>query len=105
VGARVAALAEHRRGDQAYGSWCAALRAAGLPARIPAKDLPRRERVAEAKRLANLGFPIHQIADVLQVSPATVRAYRLSEPCPNCGDPITTACLRAVTEHGPGVDV
>ncbi len=76
-----------------FGSWCKALRAAGLPARIPERDLPLRERVEVARRLRAQGLTQAVIADALQVSRLTVRCYLAAEPCPNCGRPITTVLL------------
>jgi hypothetical protein len=77
-----------------HRSWTKALRAAGLPARIPERELPLPERVEAARRLRAQGLTQAVIADALQVSPLTVRCYLASEPCPACGNPITTVLLK-----------
>lgn len=76
-----------------FGSFSAALRAAGFPARIPPRELSRPERVAAARRLRERGWTVARIADDLLVAESTVRCYLNATPCPACGEPVTTAWL------------
>jgi hypothetical protein len=69
-----------------FGSWAAAVRAAGLP---PARHVTRRrgleERVDAVRRLTAQGYGTAEIAALLEVSPRTVRNYRRAGACRDCG--------------------
>ena len=68
-----------------FGSWRAALQAAGLPT-APALAMPRRERVHTAQRLQGR-LSADELADVLGVTAGTVRSYWNAGTCPRCGGP------------------
>ena len=80
-----------------FGTWSAALQAAGLPVRALRFDDTPAQRVARARLLATAGIPRTQIASRLGVSPASVHNYLHARPCPRCGGPVTNpraeACL------------
>jgi hypothetical protein len=67
------------------GSWRAALEAAGLPAPRPLA-IPRRERVETAQRLQGR-LSADELADLLGVTPRTVRSYWRAGTCRRCGGP------------------
>jgi DNA-binding CsgD family transcriptional regulator len=75
-----------------FGTWSAAVRAAGLP---PARPIaPRRgleERIAAAKRLSAQGHATGAIAALLEVAPRTVRGYLRAAPCRDCGTFVVTS--------------
>src|SRR4051794_11105126 len=68
-----------------FGSWRAALHAAGLPVAAPLR-VGRRERVAIAQRLQN-ELSAAEIAALISVHPRTVRTYRRAGVCARCGGP------------------
>jgi Homing endonuclease associated repeat len=73
-----------------WGSWSAALVAAGLPATVREFDMPWRTGVAAARRLAAEGTAQTRIAARLgsAVSPRTVRNYLQAGDCAVCGTPL-----------------
>lgn len=71
-----------------FGTWCDGLRAAGLPARIPHHDLPPRERMLAARRLARTGMSPRAIADLLGIGAGTVSGYLRGATCPACAGPL-----------------
>src|SRR4051794_38276555 len=66
-----------------FGSWRAALGAAGLPGAAPLR-VPRRERVETARRLHGQ-LPEAEIAELIGVHPRTVRSYLRAGTCTRCG--------------------
>ena len=86
-----------------FGSWCNALRAAGLPARIPQHDLPLPERILAARRLAVDGHALGAIADTLGVAKSTVHGYLNGSDCPDCGGPLVrgAACRSCIPRRRP----
>jgi hypothetical protein len=85
-----------------FGTWSAAVRAAGLP---PARRIaPRRgleERIAAAQRLSAEGLAASEIAALLEIAPRTVRGYLRARPCLDCGTPVVTSdrCGRCVARR------
>jgi hypothetical protein len=72
-----------------FGSWSAALEAAGLrDGRMAPWDLDLAERVAVAPRLDRAGLKAAEIAELLDVKPQTVRNYLRASACPVCGGPV-----------------
>jgi hypothetical protein len=68
-----------------FGSWRAALEAAGLPVAAPLR-VGRRERVAIAQRLQG-ELSADEIAALIGVHPRTVRSYWRAGVCARCGGP------------------
>src|SRR3954471_9065518 len=66
-----------------FGSWRAALSAAGLPGPAPL-GVPRRERVETARRLRG-HWTQAEIAELIGVHPRTVRDYWNAGTCARCG--------------------
>lgn len=89
-----------------FGSWSAALEAAGLPARRLTFEQPAAERVATARRLSSAGQTVRQIAEALGVSLSSVRNYLSAGSCLQCGGPVpspnATRCI-ACTAPEPTV--
>ena len=88
-----------------FGTWNAALEAAGLPLRRPttAPASERAERIAVARRLSRAGLTSREIADLIDVSARTVRAYLNAGRCADCGaDVVTPAarCPSCAARHG-----
>ena len=86
-----------------FGTWAAAVHAAGLPpsrAIAPARGLA--ERVEAAQRLSAQGLGPAEIAALLEVSPRTARGYLTARPCRDCGAPVVTAerCRRCAARRG-----
>jgi DNA-binding CsgD family transcriptional regulator len=79
-----------------FGTWNAALSAAGLPLRRPpaAPASGREERIELAQRLARSGLGSGEIAAILDVSPRTVRAYLGAGRCVECGTWVVTSAER-----------
>jgi len=72
-----------------FGSWSAALEAAGLREdRIAPWALDLAERVTAARRLDRAGLKAAEISELLDVKPRTVRAYLRASACPECGGPV-----------------
>jgi hypothetical protein len=92
---------------QHFGSWGAALEAAGLDARRLTFPTTVAERVTRARRLAADGHGPTVIAARLGVSRSSVHNYLAARDCPRCGEPLTTpaaeAC-RECTRHAPTVE-
>lgn len=76
-----------------FGSWCNGLRAAGLPARVPEHDLPRKERILAARRLSAAGLSVRAIGDTLGVGASTAHAYLRAGDCPACDGPLVTGAV------------
>jgi Homing endonuclease associated repeat len=72
-----------------FGTWSAALEAAGLPARRLTFDSSVIQRVHDARRLAASGMSIRSIAEQLDVSASSVHNYLRARECPDCGGPVT----------------
>lgn len=73
----------------AFGTWNAALRAAGFrPHREVQRARHRAQRVADAKRLSAQGLRTAHIAALLGVSSRTVGRYLRATGCSACGDPV-----------------
>lgn len=89
-----------------FGSWSAALAAAGLPARRLTFESSVAERVEAARRVAQTGLTLPAIAQALEVSVSSVNNYLRARQCPGCGGPVTspraTRC-GACTAHEPTV--
>jgi hypothetical protein len=81
-----------------FGSWSAALEAAGLPARNLTFETSVAERVESARRLARGGVPIREIAGELGVSVSSVHNYLRAGDCPDCGRPVTNPRARRCSE-------
>jgi hypothetical protein len=77
-----------------FGSWSAALEAAGLPARRLVFDSPVAERVDAAHRLAAAGWGATAIAQLLGVSRSSVHNYLNAGSCSDCGGPVTNPTAR-----------
>src|SRR4051812_23726934 len=77
-----------------FGSWRAALQAAGLPS-YPPLVLPLRERVAIAQRLRGV-CTVHETAELVGVSHWTIYGYWNAVRCAGCGgwqiDPQASGC-------------
>jgi hypothetical protein len=89
-----------------FGSWSAALKAAGLPSRQLTFTSSVAERVDTARRLAADGWGAHAIAHELGVSRSSVHNYLGASPCPDCGGPVTNPMAErcsACTSHEPTV--
>jgi predicted Zn-ribbon and HTH transcriptional regulator len=85
-----------------FGRWSVALKAAGLkPHRQIAPGEGRTARVFAAQRLSRDGMATRHIADILEVSPRTARAYLTAGQCEDCGTPVITAnrCPRCAARH------
>jgi hypothetical protein len=72
-----------------WGSWGAALEAAGLPVRKLTFESSVADRVDAARRLATRGLGAREIADLLGVSLSSVHNYLRAGICPDCGGPVT----------------
>jgi hypothetical protein len=72
-----------------FGSWSAALDAAGLPSRKLTFDNSVADRVTTARRLAQGGMTVRAIARSLGVSRSSVHNYLQARHCPECGGPVT----------------
>jgi HNH endonuclease len=105
-------MAEHPRWPSSscvaahFGSWSAALEAAGLPARRLTFETSVADRVAAARRMAAGGIAIWAIAQALEVSVSSVNNYLRARPCPACGGPVTSRRAErcsACTAHEPTV--
>jgi len=78
-----------------FGSWSAALATAGLREEPLAPwEMDLAERVETAQRLDRAGLLAAEIAGLLDVKPATVRAYLRAGACPDCGGPVVNAKSR-----------
>src|SRR5262249_32319665 len=88
-------MAEHPRWPSSscvaahYGSWSAALEAAGVERRIRAFETSVAERVEAARRLAASGRTQREIAERLGVSVSSAGNYLRAGSCPDCGGPVT----------------
>src|SRR4051794_15952744 len=82
-----------------YGSWRAALEAAGMPA-PPPLALPRRERVQTAQRLQGR-LSADELADLLGVTAHTVRRYWRATTCARCGGPQIVASASSCADCIP----
>ncbi len=82
-----------------FGSWRAALQAAGIPA-PPPLALPRRERVQTAQRLQGR-LTADELADLLGVNPRTVRSYWQATTCVRCGGPQIIPSARSCADCIP----
>jgi Homing endonuclease associated repeat len=85
-----------------FGSWSAALEAAGLAARGRRFESSVAERVLEARRLAAAGLSVREIAGRLRVSVSSAYNYLAAAGCPSCRGPVTkpgaercSSCLRS----------
>ena len=86
-----------------FGSWSAALEAAGLKSRARRFETSVAERVLEARRLAAEGSSTRRVAARLGVSVSTAYNYLAAPDCPTCDGPVTrpgaercSACTRSV---------
>jgi hypothetical protein len=80
--------------ERHFGSWSRGLEAAGFAARGRSGGAdPLVERVESARRLAQTGVSTSEIADLLGVSPRTVRGYLTAGVCRACGGPAITSSL------------
>lgn len=70
-----------------YGSWRALLTEAGLPT-APPLLMSLQERLDTAQRLRDR--PAQDVADLIGVTPRTVRTYWQAPRCPGCGRPKVT---------------
>lgn len=89
-----------------FGSWSAALEAAGLPARNLTFESSVAERVDAARRLAACGLTQRAIARTLGVSVSSVGNYLRARSCPECGGPVTNPLAvrcRDCTAHEPTI--
>jgi hypothetical protein len=89
-----------------FGSWSAALEAAGLPSRQLTFTNSVAERVDTARRLAADGWGAHAIAQELGVSRSSVHNYLKAGTCPDCGGPVTNPLAERCapcTTHEPTV--
>ena len=77
-----------------WGSWGAALDAAGLPARKLTFESSVADRVDAARRLSARGVGPKQIAGLLNVSVSSVHNYLRAGMCPDCGGPVTNPSAR-----------
>jgi hypothetical protein len=78
-----------------FGSWSAALSAAGLREEPLAPwELSLGERVEISRRLDRAGLRTAEIAELLDVKPETVRAYLRAGVCPDCGGPVISRHAR-----------
>jgi hypothetical protein len=78
-----------------FGSWSAALEAAGLRnARLAPWELSLAERVETARRLSARGVKTSEVAREIGVSAGTVQIYLRASVCPGCGGPLVTASAR-----------
>jgi hypothetical protein len=85
-----------------FGSWSAALDAAGLPARKLTFETSVADRVTTARRLAAGGMTVGAIARVLEVSRSSVHNYLQARRCPQCGGPVSSpAAERCATCAAP----
>lgn len=74
-----------------FGSWSAALAAAGFrPTQLAPWELTLAQRVATAVELANEGRSVAQIATAIGVSARTVSVYLHARICPDCGGPLVS---------------
>jgi len=75
-----------------FGSWSAALEAAGLRAeRLAPWELSLADRVAVARRLSASGLRAKEISRQLGVATATVHKYLRAGTCPGCRGPLVTS--------------
>ncbi|MGE5601596.1 MAG: homing endonuclease associated repeat-containing protein [Nitrososphaerales archaeon] len=85
-----------------FGSWSAALEAAGLrEERLAPWDMDLAERVEVAERLDRAGLLVAEIAGLLAVKPPTVRRYLRASACPDCGSPVVDARSRRCQSCAP----
>lgn len=78
-----------------FGSWSAALEAAGLRShRLAPWELSLADRVESARRLAAAGRATGEIARQLDISASTVRKYLQARSCPGCSGPLVTPHAR-----------
>jgi hypothetical protein len=86
-----------------FGSWNAALEAAGLPLWRPSAPPAegRDERIRIAQRLAARGMSSPEIAGLIGVAPRTVRAYVNAGRCVGCGGYVVTTrrCPSCAARH------
>src|SRR3954469_12411078 len=82
-----------------FGSWRAALEAAGLPA-PPPLAIARRERVQTAQRLRER-LSADELAELLGVHARTVRSYWRAGTCARCGGPQIVAGARSCADCIP----
>jgi len=73
-----------------FGSWSAALTAAGLPVRSLVFATTVAERVEAARELTARGYRPRDIAAELGVSVSSVYSYLRAGICPDCGGPVTS---------------
>lgn len=74
-----------------FGSWSAALDAAGLRSgRLAPWGLSLAERVATARRLSARGLTTAQVARELELSAPTIAKYLRAGVCPDCSGPLVT---------------
>lgn len=72
-----------------FGSWAAALEAAGIKPVWPAgPEGSLAERVESARRMHAAGESIGSIADAIGVKTDTARRYLKAHPCRNCAGPV-----------------
>ncbi len=77
-----------------FGTWSAALEAAGLPARRLTFETSVSDRVQAARRLSVAGLVVREIAFELDVSISSVHNYLRAADCPDCGRPVTNPRAR-----------
>ncbi len=87
-----------------FGSWGAALEAAGIkPLWPPGPEGTVAERVAAARRLEREGLGTGAIADAIGVTRDTARRYLKAHPCRTCADPVVgdaKLCRVCATRRG-----
>jgi deoxycytidylate deaminase len=87
-----------------FGSWAAALEAAGIKPEWPAgPEGTLAERVEAARRMHAAGESTRSIADALGVKPDTARRYLKAHPCRNCAGPVVgdaKLCHICATRNG-----
>ncbi len=89
-----------------FGSWSAALDAAGLPTRRLTFPTTVGERVDTARQLASSGWGAQAIGRHLGVSRSSVHNYLHANACPDCGGPVTNPQAHrcsTCTTHEPAV--
>jgi hypothetical protein len=91
-----------------FGSWSNGVEAAGFRSRQQRPtESALGDRVALARRLTKVGRTNREIADLLGVSPRTVRDYLRAGVCRGCGGPVITSrfckncCPRRVPDWSP----
>lgn len=87
-----------------FGSWAAALEAAGIKPKWPAgPEGTLAERVEVARRMDAAGEGARSIADALGVKPDTASRYLKAHPCRDCAGPIVgdgKLCHICATRNG-----